>query len=137
MKRLFRFRKAWLALALVVPALTGCKDEELQGTYTATSFTYATTGAAAKDVLAAGGSITLTIFNNFTTSGTMSIPASVTGGSAVQVSLLGEASRQGDQVTLQLITDSLLDGIVLTHSGGSLTGTAIASGTTITVTLSR
>ena len=137
MKRLFRFRKAWMAVALAIPALTGCKDDDLQGTYTATSFTYATTGAAAKDVLAAGGSITLTIFNDFGTSGLMSIPASVTGGSAVQVSLLGAAARQGDQVTLQLVLDSVLDNIVLTHSGSSLTGTATASGTTITVSLSR
>jgi hypothetical protein len=137
MKRLVRSHVAWLALALAVPALSGCKDEKLEGTYTATTFTYANAGAAAKDVLAAGGSITLVIAHDLSTSGSMSIPASVTGSSSFNVGLLGNAAQSGDMVELNLVQDSFLRDITFAFDGNSLSGSGTFQGVTVVVTLSK
>ena len=101
------------------------------------TFTYATTGSPPKDVLAAGGSINLTISKDLSTSGAMSIPASVTGGSAFNVGLLGTAAKNGDQVDLNLVQDSFLRDITFTFAGSSLSGSGTFSGTTVVVTLSK
>lgn len=137
MKRLARFRFAWLALALALPLLSSCKDDGIHGNYTATTFTYASAGSAPKDVLAAGGSITLTIARDLSTSGSIQIPASVTGGNAFSASLLGTAAQNGDVVALNLVADSFLRDLPLTFDGSSLSGTSTVSGTTIIVKLSK
>jgi len=138
MKRFFRFRGACLVLMLALPPLASCKDEQLQGTYTATSFSYALIDAPLKDVLAAGGSISMVISGDLSTSGTMVIPASVTGTTATSVSLLGGAARQGDNVTLNLVQQSVLSGITLVFDGTSLTADGTnPSGVYVKVTLSK
>jgi hypothetical protein len=137
MKRLIRSHYAWLVLALGAAALSACKNDDLDGTYTATTFTYANTGAVAQDVLAAGGSISLTISHDMTTSGSMSIPASATGSSAFNVGLLGTAARDGDSVRLNLVQDSFLRDIIFTFDGSALSGTGTFSGVTVVVTLSK
>lgn len=136
MKRQIRFH-AWMALALIVPAVAACDRKELNGTYAATTFTVANTGSAPQDVLAAGGSINLTIGRDLTTSGSMFIPASVTGTTPFSVSLLGTAAEQGDSVKLNLVQDSFLRDIYLLFDGSTLTGTGTFNGTSVLVTLSK
>lgn len=137
MKQFARIRFAWLALALAMPLLTSCKDDGIVGTYSATTFTYAPAGSAPKDVLAAGGSISLIIARNLSTSGSIQIPASVTGSSAFSASLLGTAAQNGNTVTLNLVADTFMRDLPLTFDGSSLSGTSTISGTTIVVTLSK
>ena len=137
MKRLLRSRAARFALLLSILAPIGCKEDGFAGTYTATSFTYAPAGGTPKDVLAAGGGITLNIGRDFSTSGSMSIPASVTGGAAINQGLLGAAARMNESVELSLVQDSFLNEMVFTYTGTSLTGSGTFSGVGIVVTLSK
>ena len=132
-----RFRSLWLAAALLIPIVTACKDESLVGTYTATLFTFSPTGDAPTNVLTAGGSINLVIASNLTTSGTMVLPASVTGTVSTSVSLLGSAVRQGDIVTLQLVTDTFLRDMQFAFDGTALSGTGTFNGGAVGVTLSK
>lgn len=137
MQRHSRFRSLVAALVLL-PAIAACKDESIVGTYNATTFTYTEAGSQPVDVLAAGGSITLTIFNNLGTSGTMVLPPSVTQSSGnTTVSLLGDAAQSGDQVALSLIADTFLRDMILTFDGSSLSGTKTFSGVTVVVTLDK
>jgi hypothetical protein len=136
MKRQIRFR-AWMILVLAVPVLAACDHKELNGTYTATTFTYASTGSPAQDVLAAGGSINLSIARDLTTSGSMSIPASLNGGTAFSISLLGTAAQLGDSVKLNLVQDSFLRDMFFMFDGSSLSGSGTFDGTTVVVTLSK
>lgn len=129
-------RLAWLALAAAVPLLASCKDDSLAGDYTATTFTVTPEGGATQDVIAAGGHITLTIANDFSTGGSLSIPETVEGG-PVSVSLLGNVAQQGDQITLNTVADTFLRDITFTFSGGTLSGTGTFSGATVVVTLSK
>jgi hypothetical protein len=133
MKRLFRFPLALLAVSV----LAACEHKELNGSYSATTFTYAAAGSAAKDVIAAGGSITLTIGRDLTTSGSVFIPASVTGSSAFSASLLGTAAQQGDSVKLNLVAASVLSDIYLIFDGSSLSGSGTFNGAAFVVTLSK
>ena len=136
MKRLFRFR-AWVLLSLVMPILGACDHKDLNGSYSATTFTYASTGSAAKNVLAAGGSIQLTIGRDLSTSGSMFIPASVTGTTDFSVSLLGTAAQTPDGVELNLVQDSFLRDMTFAFDGSSLSGSGTFNGTTVVVTLSK
>lgn len=54
----------------------------LSGTYLATIFLVTPTGQSQADVLAAGGSLSITIDESGNTTGSLNIPGSVTGGAA-------------------------------------------------------
>ncbi|HET9423988.1 MAG TPA: hypothetical protein VFO55_01350 [Gemmatimonadaceae bacterium] len=131
-------RRTWFAGAATTLLLLGmgCMDEGLTGTYHATSFTVAPTGGTATDVLAAGGTITLTIAADMSTSGSMKIPAGVQGGPST-VSLLGTANRLGDEVTLSLAVDSFLRDATWTFDGSSLSTVHTSSSMTAVVVLSK
>jgi hypothetical protein len=129
-------RLALIALAAVVPLVTSCKDDSIVGEYTATTFTVTPASGATQDVLAAGGHINLTIANDLSTGGSLSVPASIDGGPA-SLSLLGSAAKQGDQVLFQMVADSFMNDITFTFSGNTLSGIGTFSGTTVVVTLSK
>jgi hypothetical protein len=129
-------RLAWLAVAALVPMISSCKDDSLPGDYTATTFTITPQGGATQDVLAAGGHITLSIANDFTTAGNLSIPASIDGG-PVSVSMLGNMVKQGDEITFDLVADSFMRDMTFTFSGNTLSAIDTFSGTTVAVTLSK
>jgi hypothetical protein len=137
MKRWLRSRATTVAVLLATATLAACRDDGFAGTYTATSFTYAQAGGAPMDVLAAGGGITLNIGNDFSTSGSMSIPASVTGGSAINIGLLGTSARNNDHVELSLVQGSFMSEMYFTYSGSSMTGAGTFSGVSISLTLSK
>jgi hypothetical protein len=137
MRQTLRFRRALLAVALAVPALTSCKDETLVGTYDAVTFTYGPAGGTAQDALAAGATIHLVIANDLSTSGSMALPASVTGGAATSVSLLGTAAESDGVVELNLASDTFLRDIDFTFDGSSLSGSGTFSGKSVVVKLSK
>ena len=131
--------RKWLRAARTVAAvalLCGCREEGIQGAYTATKFTMQPTGGTVTDVLAAGGSISLRIHDDLSTSDSMVIPASVQGG-PFSVGLLGQTARTGDQVTFNFVADSFLRDAVWTYGGGELTTVYTGSGVTAVVTLSK
>jgi hypothetical protein len=127
----------WIALVLMVALIGGCGDDDnLTGSYQATVFTTQPTGGAVTNVLAAGGSISLVIGSDLSTSGTLSIPAGVQGG-PVSVSLLGQAVELEGAVTLSLVSDTFLRDMDFTFDGKTLSGAETFSGVSIVVVLSK
>lgn len=99
MRRLLpALRRTSVTLA-VVSLLTACasdaptETETLAGTYRAQVFRVTPPGRAEIDVLAAGGSLTITVGEDNVTSGSLSLPASVTGESALTESMAGTVAR--------------------------------------------
>lgn len=135
MTRVTRTLLAWVSLLLIAPTLTSCNENTIVGTYSATTFTYAPAGSTPQNVLAAGGSISLVIADDHTTSGTMVMPASIQGGGTY--SLLGKAGQVGDTVRLNLVSDILLRDIDFAFDGSSLSGSKTFSGTAVVVVLSK
>jgi hypothetical protein len=88
-----------VGLALIAAAAgVGCGGSDtvgssnlLAGTYVAIIFDVTQSGQAPIDVLAGGGSLRIKIEGSGTTSGTLSIPASVSGG-PLNASMAGTAS---------------------------------------------
>jgi hypothetical protein len=91
-------RMAGLGL-MAAAALAGCGGSDtvgtsnlLAGTYVAIIFTVTPSGQAPIQVLDAGGSLRIEIAASGSTSGTLSLPASVTGGAPLNASMAGTAS---------------------------------------------
>jgi hypothetical protein len=91
-------RRTSVTLA-VVSLLAACasdaptETETLAGAYRARVFRVTPPGQAEIDVLAAGGSLTITVGEDNVTSGSLSLPASVTGESALTESMAGTVER--------------------------------------------
>lgn len=106
---------------LLVASVAACGDyaspsSPLPGTWTATTFTVVPRGQAPLDVLAGGGSPTITIAANNTTSGTLT----------------------GSRVTFTQSADTFVRDLQWTLSGKSLSVTNAVAGTTLfTITLTR
>jgi hypothetical protein len=135
--RQIRTTFTWLAMLLVLASLSGCERETIVGTYSATLFTYTPPGGTPQNVLAAGGSISLIIYNDLTTSGNLSVPASVTGGQQVSASLIGQAVQLSDVVTLNLIVETFLRDAQWTFDGNTLSTIHVASGVTAVIELTK
>ncbi|NUO64162.1 MAG: hypothetical protein HOQ11_01000 [Gemmatimonadaceae bacterium] len=112
---------------LVALAMAGCGDDDPvappspAGTYSATTFT-ATDGGTTTNVLAAGGSITLVLTPQGTTSGHLYVPASVTGDVDLDDDLTGTWSQSGSTVQLSHPADTFLRDMPLTMQNGKLVG---------------
>ena len=108
-------------LALTFAATSGCRGatqpDPLVGTWLATTFRVTPTGQGEKDVLGAGGTLGLNIVpvdSTFLATGTVILPASVTGGAALIASLAGPAVRTGNTVRLTPTADSFVRDLVFT-----------------------
>ena len=134
-----------LAIASIALAtLVACDDddpmapEELTGTYVATTFRVTPTGQAAIDVLAEGGSLSVTIASNNAATGTLFIPASATGGQDLTASMSGTVVRSGNTIELQQAADTFVRD--LTWTVGATTLAVVnqtAGGASFTITLTR
>jgi hypothetical protein len=91
------------------------------------------------DVLAKGGSLALVIAADNTTSGSMVIPASLTGGTVFTFNLAGTVARVGNNVTLHLTTDSFAGHLIWNVYPTELFATPqhIVEGATVLISLTR
>ena len=127
--------------ALGLSLAVGCSDpvtpESLAGTYVATTF--GLSGGATEDVLAAGGSLSITFNAGGTTSGSLFVPAasSASGGMDFTADMAGTFTLQNDSLTLTQVADSFVRDLTWTVDGNRINGTGTFSGVTITVVLSR
>lgn len=113
-------------------------SDSIAGTYTATTFRITPTGQGALDVLAAGGALTITIAPNNATSGSLTIPASVTGGAPFSASMQGTASATGSVTTFAQAADSFVRDLSWGRTGTSFTvNNQVAGGASYTITLSK
>jgi len=134
-----RLRRLALAPALLLAAScensVSIEPDVLAGNYTATSFLVTQTGQPTVNVLASGGSLTINIAPDSSTTGTLSLPAGVLGGSGGTASMNGKVIRlsSGDfqfqqtentfirQLVWQQFTDALVSTTFLTTTQFQIT----------------
>jgi hypothetical protein len=133
-------RYATLAISLV-GFVSACEESttpsSIVGTWVATSFQVTQTGQSPMNVLAAGGSLSITIASDNTTSGTLFLPASVTGGSALNASMAGTAVQSGNTIEFNQGADTFVRDATWTLVGNTMQGTWTGGGTAVQVTLTR
>ena len=109
----------------------------VSGTYLAIIFTITPSGQAPIDVLNAGGSLRINIEASGTTSGTLSVPASVTGG-PLSASMAGTASVTALTVQFTQDADTFVRDLVWSRVETALVVVNQPAGTTqYTITLIR
>jgi hypothetical protein len=130
-------------LALAVLAAGACggygtESVSLEGTYVATVLRVTPEGQALIDVLAAGGSLSVTIGSNNAVSGTLIIPASLNQGVPLNASMAGTAARDGNTVEFNQSADTFVRDLSWELSADGLRVTNQAAGdATYTITLTR
>ncbi len=106
------------------------------GTYRATAYAITQSGQT-EDLLAMGASIDLTLDPSGTTAGSLFVPGAGAGGGDFLADLAGTWVQAGISVTLDHPVDTFLRDIVLSLSGGTLSGALQVSGAVISVELTR
>lgn len=137
------FRSLFAAVA-IMSTLAACGDDgvidpdPIAGVYTATTFRVAPSGQQEINVLAQGGSLTMTIGANNTTTGSLNLPATVTGGTALQASMAGRAERNGNGVKFEQTADTFVRDLNWTVINNTITVTnQTVGGATWTIVLAR
>lgn len=127
-----------LGLACATEDLLGPSD--VAGTYNATTFDLVH-NADTTDVLAAGGSLLITLMSNGSTSGHLTVPASLAGGTEFNADLPGTFTISRDTLRFAHAADTFVRdlslSIVVDGAAASLTGSATFSDTTVVVVLER
>jgi hypothetical protein len=139
-----RQRVGMLALLTLSSAwLTGCGSDtpsqpsSIAGAYTATVFRVTPTGQPPIDVLAQGGSLSVTIASDNTASGTLSLPASV-AGTPVTASMTGTVVQTGTTVRFEQTADTFVRDLTFMVVGNTLQATnQVAGVASFTITLTR
>jgi len=131
---LFASTSAWLA---------GCGSDapdqpsSIAGVYTATVFRVTPTGQSPIDVLAQGGTLSVTIASDNAASGSLSLPASV-AGAPFSASMTGTVVRTNATVRFEQTADTFVRDLTFTIVGNTLQATNQVAGTaSFTITLSR
>jgi len=139
-----RHRARLLALVTFASAwVSGCGSDSpsqpssLAGTYVATVFRVTPTGQPPIDVLAQGGTLSITIASDNTASGTLSLPASV-AGTAFSASMAGTVVQTGTTVRFEQTADTFVRDLTFTVVGNTLQTTSqVAGAGSFTITLTR
>jgi hypothetical protein len=108
----------------------------VSGGYTATSFTVTESGGTT-DILATGGSITLTLTAAGATSGRLFVPGGAEDGSDFDEDLTGTWTLRDSTVTLDHDADTFLRDMSLTVRGQQLIGQETFSDVTVSVVLAK
>jgi len=77
-------------------------------------------GQSTANVIGSGGFLTINIESAGTTSGMLSIPASVTGGAPLNASMEGTIAVVNSTVTFNQSADTFLRDLDFSHSSGTL-----------------
>lgn len=111
----------------------------IAGSYTATTFVETYTGQSAVNVLGQGGSLTIVIAANNTTTGNLLLPASANGGTQVSASMAGTMVKAGSKVNFdQPAADTFVRNLNWLVVGSTLqVSDQIAGSGTFTITLTR
>ena len=126
------FRTVLLGTALIA-STAACGDDPtspnpLNGTYTATTLRVTPDGQPEIDILAEGGTLSLTLSGQNTVAGSLFIPASATGGEAFTANMAGTVVRTGNTVRFDQDADNFVRDLTWTVSNGSLTVVNQAAG---------
>ena len=142
-RRIVRPRNvALLALCLALWSSACGSDSTTQpsaiaGNYVATVFQVTPTGLPTIDVLAQGGTLSISIAADNSTTGSITIPASILG-TAFSENLSGTAVQSGNTVHFQQSIDTFVRDLTFTIVGTSLQATnQVAGSASFTITLTR
>lgn len=129
-------------LLMMASACRGATEPDpLVGTWLASTFRITPAGQPERDVLATGGTLGLNIAradSTFITTGTVVVPASVTGSAALKASLAGSAIRTNDVVRFTPTADSFVRDLVFTLVENRLEAVnQVVAGTSYNVILTR
>jgi hypothetical protein len=132
--------RSFVAAFALTAALSSCGGDPLTisavvGTYTATAFTVKPTGLATIDVLAAGGTLSIVLKDDMTTTGSIHVPAAVQGG--FDASLAGTYVLSGNTITFTQAADSFVRDIAWTVDGNTITGVFTDTDASVSVTMTR
>ncbi len=110
----------------------------LAGTYQASTFQVTPTGQSTIDALSQGAVLSVVIAANNATTGTLTLPASVTGDVALTASMAGTAVRTGANVAFQQSADTFVRDLTWTLGATTLAVTdQTAGGARFTIVLTR
>ena len=132
----------FLLAAATLAIASGCADDPnvpppgVPGVYRATTFTVSS-GGPAVNLLAAGASLSMTLFPNHTTTGRLIIPAALTGGDAVDEDLAGSWQQSHDTVSFDGAADTFVRDVPFVVGANSLRGEYTPPGGHLVVTLSK
>lgn len=132
-----RLKKLATTVALGAVALIGCDDATepdmatVAGSYQATTFVgHTETGDI--DVLAEGGSLTMTLTATGTTTGSLFVPGGEEDGTDAVVDLSGTWTLDGDEVTFDHDSDTFLRDVTFTYEGGRLISSSVYADVVLT-----
>lgn len=136
--------RATLVAIVAVGTLAACGEDgaiapdAIVGVYTATTFRVTPTDAAEIDVLEEGGSLVITVGGGDVTTGSLVLPATVTGTAALQASMAGNAVRNGSGVTFNQTADTFVRDLNWTYANNAISVTnQSVGGATYTIVLTR
>jgi hypothetical protein len=137
-------RTRWAVVTALALVTLGCGDSNdpadgIAGTYQATEATL-TVGGEDTDLLAEGAGITVTLSEAGTTSGTLTVPASLSeSGAAESFSLAGTYSYDEEEgtVTFDHPADTFIRDVVWDVDGSEIQGAFTGTDGVIAVTLER
>jgi hypothetical protein len=130
------------ASVLAAALVAACSDStvptmaSVAGSYTATTFTVTESGGTT-NILAAGGSISLTLAAAGTTSGTLFVPGGAEDGGDFDEDLTGTWTLQDSTVSLDHDADTFLRDMTLTVRGQQLVGQETFTDVTVAVVLAK
>jgi hypothetical protein len=142
-RRLVRPRIALLLAACVAMWSSACGGDSgtqptsIAGNYTATVLQVTPTGQSTIDVLAQGGTLSISIASDNSTTGTINLPASV-AGTPFTASLSGTAVVSGNTLHFEQSADTFVRDLTFTIVGSTLQATnQVAGVASFTITLSK
>jgi hypothetical protein len=125
--------------------MAGCGGEDTTGpgglqlgTYTATTFSVTPAGQAPINVLGEGGSLVITIQAGGTTTGSLTVPGTITGGAPFVASMAGTVTETSLTVTFEQTADSFVRDLTWSRQGQIIAVTnQLVAGTSYTIALQR
>ncbi len=141
--RFARFLATTLGIAMVLIAVLSCYGDKpagpispVEGAWSASTFLLVPSGQSTIDVLSLGGSLTITLSANGTTTGQLAIPASVPGG-PLTASMAGTYTFSNDTVRFDQGADTFVRDLPFALQDTNLVGLRNFGSATIAVVLSR
>lgn len=113
-------------------------EPQLPGSYSATVFSVIPSGQTAINVLSAGGGLSIVIDANSAVTGTLTIPAALTGAGTEVVSMAGTALLSGSTVQFNQAEDTFVRDLDWELTTASLRVVSqVAGSASFTITLTR